>query len=61
MKKIKIFDDNTEIDLEKFIDTRCLVCANSGGGKSFCLRKILEESSNQVMAIIFDIEGEFKR
>ena len=59
--KIRIFKEkNLEIDLPKFIDSRALICANSGGGKSYAVRKILEESSNKVLSIILDVEGEFK-
>lgn len=58
--KIKIFESNKEIDLEKLIDSRMLICANAGAGKSYCVRKILEESNNKVMSIVLDIEGEFK-
>ena len=46
--------------MESFIDSRALVCANSGGGKSYLVRKILEETSGKVMSIILDVEGEFK-
>lgn len=59
--KISIFKDKKlEIDLPKFIDSRALICANSGGGKSYTIRKILEESNNKVMSIILDVEGEFR-
>lgn len=59
--KINIFKDKAlEIELPKFIDSRALICANSGGGKSYAVRKILEESSNKVMSIILDVEGEFR-
>ena len=37
-----------------------LLCANSGGGKSYTIRKILEEVGNEVMSIVLDVEGEFK-
>lgn len=47
------------LDLEKLITTRLLVQANSGGGKSWLLRKILEESHGKVQQIILDLEGEF--
>lgn len=58
---MKIFKDKKlRIDLPKFIDSRGLICANSGGGKSYALRKILEESSNSVMSIVLDVEGEFR-
>lgn len=58
--KIEIFENSKKIDLSTLVDTRALVCANSGGGKSFAIRKILEESNDKVMAIILDVEGEFK-
>ncbi len=59
--KINIFKDKKlEIDLPTFIDSRALICANSGGGKSYAVRKILEESSNKVMSIVLDVEGEFR-
>jgi len=59
--KINIFKDNKlEINLPTFIDSRALICANSGGGKSYAVRKILEESNNKVMSIILDVEGEFR-
>lgn len=50
---------NATIDLQKLIDTRLLVQANSGGGKSWLLRKILEESNGKVQQIVLDLEGEF--
>ena len=51
--------NNFEIDLEKLISTRMLIQANSGGGKSYAIRKLLEESHGQVQQIIIDLEGEF--
>ncbi len=48
-----------KLDLEKLISTRLLIQANSGGGKSWLLRKILEESHGKVQQIILDLEGEF--
>ena len=52
---------NTErsIDLPTLLDTRLLVQANSGGGKSWLLRRILEQSHGQVQHIVIDLEGEF--
>ncbi len=59
--EINIFKDKKlKINLPTFIDSRALICANSGGGKSYAVRKILEESSNKVMSIILDVEGEFR-
>jgi uncharacterized protein len=57
---IKIFKSNKALDLESLIDTRMLIQANSGGGKSYALRKILEETHGKILSIIFDVEGEFK-
>ncbi len=58
---INIFNNKKlQINLPTFIDSRALICANSGGGKSYAVRKILEESSNKVMSIILDVEGEFR-
>lgn len=59
--KINIFNNKKiEIDLPTFIDSRALICANSGGGKSYAVRKLLEEAHGKVMSIVLDIEGEFK-
>lgn len=58
--KINIFKEKLSIDLPTFVSTRALICANSGGGKSYAVRKLLEESHGKVMSIILDIEGEFK-
>jgi len=59
--EIDIFKNkNLKINLPTFVDSRGLICANSGGGKSYAVRKILEESNNKVMSIILDVEGEFR-
>lgn len=47
------------VDLLKLIDTRLLVQANSGGGKSWLLRLIAERVAGHVQLIILDPEGEF--
>lgn len=56
MSKIDI---GIPIDLEKFISSRLLVQASSGGGKSYAIRKLAEECIGKVQVIIIDIEGEF--
>lgn len=58
MKTIKL-NSKTEINLTKLIDSRLLVQANSGGGKSWLLRRLLEQSHGKVQQIILDPEGEF--
>ncbi len=52
-------NEDIEIDLPRLIETRLLVQANSGGGKSWLLRRILEQSHGKVQQIILDPEGEF--
>ncbi len=61
MKGISIFEDKDKlINLDTLIDSRGLILANSGAGKSYTARKILEESNGEVMSIVIDFEGEFK-
>lgn len=50
---------NCEIDLQKLIESRALVQASSGGGKSWILRRLLERSHGKVQQIVLDLEGEF--
>jgi hypothetical protein len=50
---------NISLDLDILIRTRLLVQANSGGGKSWLLRRFAEETFGKVPLIIIDPEGEF--
>ncbi len=50
---------NFTFDVPRFMDTRELVMASSGGGKSWALRKKIEEIYGQCQIVIIDIEGEF--
>lgn len=53
-------DIGCPIDVEKLLDTRLLLQAGSGGGKSFALRKIIEQiARTKTQQIILDPEGEF--
>ncbi len=52
--------ENIKINLAKLIDTRMLITANSGAGKSWAIRKLLEETHGEVQQIVLDIEGEFR-
>ena len=47
------------LDLLKLVDTRLLVQAASGGGKSWLLRKICELAADRVQILVLDPEGEF--
>ena len=61
MKIAKITEtgENLRFDLQQLLTTRCLLSANSGGGKSYLIRKILEETHGKVQHIVIDLEGEF--
>lgn len=48
-----------EIDLPRLLETRMLVQANSGGGKSWALRRLLEQTAPAVQQLVVDPEGEF--
>lgn len=51
--------NQTSIDLPTLIDTRLLIQANSGGGKSWLIRRLLEQSHGHVQQLVIDLEGEF--
>lgn len=50
---------NIEINLQNLIATRLLIQANSGGGKSWLIRRLLEQTHGKVQQIVIDLEGEF--
>lgn len=56
--KIKISND-VFIDLDKLIESRMVVQANSGGGKSWTIRRLIEQAFGHVQIIVIDPEGEF--
>ncbi len=56
--KIKL-SDTVSIDLDKLIESRLLVQANSGGGKSWAIRRLIEQSFGKKQIIVIDPEGEF--
>jgi hypothetical protein len=47
------------MDLEELLATRLLVQGNSGSGKSYLLRRLLERSAGQVQQVVIDPEGDF--
>lgn len=57
-KQIKLNKD-VSIDLEKLIEGGMVILANSGGGKSYLIRRIAEQAVKNVQVIIIDPEGEF--
>src|SRR5437763_192774 len=46
-----------ECDVSSLVDTRLLIQANSGGGKSWLLRLIAERAG--IQTVVLDNEGEF--
>lgn len=51
--------DGVKIDLDVLVNTRLLIQANSGGGKSWCLRRLLEQTHGKIQHLVIDPEGEF--
>ena len=47
------------IDLEKLVEGRLMAQANSGAGKSWLLRRLLEQTAGKIQHIIIDVEDEF--
>jgi uncharacterized protein DUF87 len=52
-------DKPLKLDLDLVLTSRLLIQANSGGGKSYLLRRLAELSFGKVQTIIIDPEGEF--
>lgn len=63
MSKIVIGEDpqgkHIRLDVDLLIPSRLLIQANSGGGKSWLLRRLAEQLYGHVQTIIIDPEGEF--
>jgi uncharacterized protein len=57
--KIVATGEQFTADLDVILRSNLLVQANSGGGKSWLLRRIIEQSSGKVPQIVIDPEGEF--
>lgn len=58
MKPVRLAPD-VALDPMKLVDSRWLVCANSGAGKSYLLRLFCEQVVDRIPTIILDREGEF--
>lgn len=59
MKNRIYLNEKDFIDLPKLIVSKMLAVANSGGGKSWLIRRIVEQAYGKVQIIIIDPEGEF--
>jgi hypothetical protein len=53
-------NDDVALDLTTLIETRLIVQANSGGGKTYAMRRLLEQSAGLVQQIVIDIEGSLR-
>jgi len=51
--------NDVAMDVDRLVETRLLVNANSGGGKSWALRRILEQTHGRLQQLVIDPEGEF--
>lgn len=47
------------VDLARLVSSRMLIQANSGGGKSWALRYLLEQTHGKIPHLVLDSEGEF--
>lgn len=52
-------DRAVNIDLARLIESRLLAQANSGAGKSWLIRRLLEQTHGAVQQIVIDVEDEF--
>lgn len=52
-------EQNVTLNIETLIESRMLIQAQSGGGKTTLLRRIAEQAHRHVQQIIIDPEGEF--
>lgn len=47
------------IGVDRLVESRMLLQAGSGGGKSWALRRVLEQTAGKVQQIVIDPDGEF--
>ena len=50
---------DVRINVERLIVSRLLISATSGQGKSWTIRRLLEQTHGQIQQIVIDVEGEF--
>ena len=59
MTKQTTLGPDAPLDVQRLIESRLLIQANSGAGKSWALRRLLEQTYAHVPQIVIDVEGEF--
>ncbi len=52
-------NSEVSVDLERLIEGGMVILANSGGGKSYAIRRLVEQAVGKVQVILLDPEGEF--
>jgi len=52
--------EDVKIDINTLVRTRGLIQASSGGGKSWIIRRLLEQTNGKVQQIVIDLDGEFE-
>ena len=52
-------DGQVVVDVARLLETRMLIQAGSGFGKSYVCRRLLEQTAGQVQQLVIDPEGEF--
>ncbi|HZU00170.1 MAG TPA: zonular occludens toxin domain-containing protein [Ktedonobacteraceae bacterium] len=55
-----VLNEQSALNLTALIETRLVVQANSGGGKTWALRRLLEQSHGRVQHIVIDVEGSLR-
>jgi hypothetical protein len=50
---------NVAIDLDRLVEGRLMLQANSGAGKSWALRRLLEQTHGRIQHLVIDVEDEF--
>lgn len=59
MTKHPTLGDGVEINVNRLLVSRLLIQANSGAGKSWTIRRLLEQTYGACQHIVIDVEGEF--
>lgn len=58
--KAEVGGQTVALDVAKLLDGRLLIQAASGSGKSWTLRRILEQTAGMIQQVVIDPEGEFR-
>lgn len=51
--------DRVMLDIDRLVASRLLIQANSGAGKSWLIRRLLEQTHGLIQQIVLDVEDEF--